>query len=90
MSKTVKKIADPLELFTNQDEGSPAAAPAAQPAAVAAADAQKAGQVATRGQELKVAAAAAGATRSDNEQDWLGGGKPRARRKDAAKELLGR
>lgn len=55
----------------------------------AAADRLTTRQVATRGQDLKAAAAAAGVTRSGNQQDWLAGGRPRAKRKDAANVLLG-
>lgn len=45
-------------------------------------------QVGTRGQELRAAAAAAGATRSGNEADLLTGA-PRRKRKDASTDLLG-
>lgn len=55
----------------------------------AAADRLQVRQVSTRGQELRRAAGAASATRSGNEQDFLVGGKPRAKRRNASKELLG-
>ena len=55
----------------------------------AAAERLQTRQVATRGQELRAAASAAGATRTENQYDWLAGGKPRAKRRDASKTLLG-
>ena len=61
----------------------------ADTANAAAADRLETRQVATRGQELRAGAAAAGATRSGNEQDVLSGGKPRAKRRYASQELLG-
>ena len=89
-SRTLRRIADPLELFTDHDEGSGGTVAAPAATAPVASDTSREEQVATRGQELRTAAAAAGATRSGNEQDWLGGGKPKVRRKDAAQVLLGR
>lgn len=55
----------------------------------AAAERLKVKQVGTREQDLRQAASAAGATRSGNEQDFLSGGRPRARRRYASQELLG-
>jgi cytochrome c5 len=54
----------------------------------AAADRLTTRQVATRGQELRSAASAAGATQSGNKADWLAGPKTRKRR-DASVALLG-
>ena len=101
MSKVLKVAADPSGMILkkdnpygmsqvisgDKDEGLVAAGAAAPNAAAAEALQEK--QVATREQDLRAAAAAAGATRSGNQRDWLSGGPVRAKRKDAAKALLG-
>ena len=95
MTKAVGKVLDPLGLTKkvvpglDKKDGAPMAGVTAPAGNAAAAEALQEKQVATREQDLRAAAAAAGATRSGNQRDWLSGGPVRAKRKDAAKALLG-